>query len=94
LPSDRRLHGGTQHPLGRADRGTLIVGCSIALGLSLWTKLEQIEFPSVQSPAANTSALFGAGFYTLHHWKLECDESRLALIATLLVPLDFLCWQA
>ena len=40
--------------------------------------------------AAITSALFGAGFYTLHHWKLESTSRGLLLIGTLLVPLNFL----
>jgi len=75
---------------GELIGGTLIVGCSIALVLSLWTKLEQIEFFPFIILAAITSALFGAGFYTLHHWKLESTSRGLLLIATLLVPLDFL----
>src|SRR5262249_49146503 len=37
-----------------------------------------------------TAALFGAGFYTLNHWKLEATSRGLLLIGTLLVPLNFL----
>jgi hypothetical protein len=75
---------------GELIGGTLIVGCSIALVISLWNTLEQIPFFPFLIFAAITSALFGAGLYTLHHWKLESTSRGLLLIATLLVPLDFL----
>jgi hypothetical protein len=75
---------------GELIGGTLIVGCSIALVISLWQTLEKIEFFPFIILAAITSALFGAGFYTLHHWKLESTSRGLLLIGTLLVPLDFL----
>jgi hypothetical protein len=75
---------------GELIGGSLIVGCSIALVISLWQTLEQIPFFPFLIFAAITSALFGAGFYTLHHWKLESTSRGLLLIATLLVPLDFL----
>ena len=75
---------------GELIGGTLIVGCSIALVISLWTTLEQIEFFPFIILAAITGGLLGAGFYTLHHWKLESTSRGLLLIATLLVPLDFL----
>lgn len=75
---------------GELIGGTLIVGCSIALVISLWQTLEQIPFFPFLIFAAITSALFGAGFYTLHHWKLESTSRGLLLIATLLAPLDFL----
>jgi hypothetical protein len=35
-------------------------------------------------------ALFGAGEYTLHHWKLESTSRGLLVIALLLVPLNLL----
>ena len=75
---------------GELVGGTLIVGCSIALVISLWSQLEQIEFFPFLVFAAITSALFGAGFYTLHHWKLESTSRGLLMIGTLLVPLNFL----
>jgi hypothetical protein len=72
--------------------GMLIVGCSIALVISLWTtgKLEKIPFAPFVIFAAITTALFGAGWYTLRHWKLESTSRGLLVIATLLVPLNFL----
>ena len=75
---------------GELIGGTLIVGCSIALVISLWQTLEQIPFFPFLIFAAITSALFGAGFYSLHHWKLESTSRGLLLIGTLLVPLNFL----
>src|SRR5262249_27522484 len=40
--------------------------------------------------ATITAALFGAGLYTLRRWKLDSTSRGLLVIATLLVPLDFL----
>jgi hypothetical protein len=72
--------------------GLLIVGCSIALVISLWTtgKLERIPFAPFLILAGITASLFGAGWYTLRHWKLESTSRGLLVIATLLVPLNFL----
>jgi len=72
--------------------GLLIVGCSIALVISLWTtgKLEKIPFAPFVIFAMITGSLFGIGWYTLRHWKLESTSRGLLVIATLLVPLNFL----
>src|SRR5207245_4756903 len=72
--------------------GLLIVGCSIALVISLWTtgKLERIPFAPFLIFALITASLFGAGWYTLRHWKLESTSRGLLVIATLLLPLNFL----
>jgi hypothetical protein len=72
--------------------GLLIVGCSIALVISLWTtgKLEKIPFAPFVIFAFITTSLFGSGWYTLRHWKLESTSRGLLVIATLLVPLNFL----
>jgi hypothetical protein len=75
---------------GELIGGSLIIGCSIALVISLWQTIEQIPLFPFLLFTAITSALFGAGFYTLHHWKLEATSRGLLLIGTLLVPLDFL----
>jgi len=75
---------------GELVGGLLIVGCSIALVISLWRTLEQIPYFPFLVFAAITAALFGAGFYTLSHWKLESTSRGLLVIATLLTPLDFL----
>jgi hypothetical protein len=74
---------------GELVGGLLIVGCSIALVISLWQTLEQIPYFPFLIFAAITGALFGAGLYTLSHWKLESTSRGLLVIATLLVPLNF-----
>src|SRR5262249_32960688 len=75
---------------GELVGGLLMVGCSVALGLSLWQTLEQIPLFPFIILATITAALFGAGRYTLHHWKLEATSRGLLVIALLLVPLTFL----
>ncbi len=75
---------------GELVGGLLIVGCSIALVISLWQTLEEIPYFPFLVFAGITTALFGAGLYTLHHWKLEATSRGLLAIATLLVPLNFL----
>jgi len=76
---------------GELIGGTLIVGCSIALVISLWPTLEEkIPILPFVIFVAVTSGLMAAGLYTLHHWKLESTSRGLLLIGTLLVPLDFL----
>jgi hypothetical protein len=74
---------------GELVGGLLIVGCSIALVISLWQTLEQIPYFPFLIFAAITVALFGAGLYTLSHWKLESTSRGLLVIGTLLVPLNF-----
>ncbi|MGE3804894.1 MAG: hypothetical protein AB7K24_09505, partial [Gemmataceae bacterium] len=75
---------------GELVGGLLIVGCSMALVLSLWSKFA--DNPLYQSAifTAVTAMMFGAGLYTLHHWKLESTSRGLLIIAALLVPLNFL----
>jgi hypothetical protein len=76
---------------GELVGGLLIVGCSIALVISLWTTLkEQVPFFPFVVFAGITSVLFGAGLYTLHRWRLHSTSRGLLVIATLLVPLNFL----
>jgi len=74
---------------GELIGGLLMVGCSIALVISLWQTLEKIEYFPFLVVAAMTAALFGMGHYTLHRWKLPSTSRGLLVIATLLVPLNF-----
>jgi hypothetical protein len=74
---------------GELVGGLLIVGGSIALVISLWNTLQENPYFPFGIFAAVTAALFGAGLYTLHHWKLESTSRGLLVIATLLVPLCF-----
>src|SRR5207253_5544389 len=74
---------------GELVGGLLMVGCSIALVISLWHTLEQIPYFPFLIFTGITAALFGAGLYTLSHWKLQSTSRGLLVIATLLVPLTF-----
>src|SRR5262249_48651015 len=75
---------------GELTGGLLMVGCSVALVLSLWKTLEQIPLFPFIILAAITSLLFAIGRYTLPHWKLEATSRGLFVIALLLVPLNYL----
>lgn len=75
---------------GEVVGGLLIVGCSVALVISLWQTLQQIPYFPFIILATITAALFGAGLYTLERWKLQSTSRGLMMIASLLVPLDLL----
>jgi hypothetical protein len=75
---------------GELVGGLLIVGCSIALVLTLWHNLQALPYFPFLMFTALTAALFGAGQYTLHHWKLQSTSRGLLLIAMLLAPLNLL----
>jgi hypothetical protein len=76
---------------GELIGGLLIVGCSVALVISFWTQIAQFKFYLF---TAVTAALFGLGFYSERRWKLPTTSSGVLLIATLLVPLNFLAIAA
>jgi hypothetical protein len=75
---------------GELAGGLLIVGCSIALVVSLWRTLEELPYFTFLLIAGITAAVFGAGYYTLHHWKLKSTSRGLLVIALLLTPLNLL----
>lgn len=75
---------------GELVGGLLIVGCSIALVLTLWRDLRDLPYSSFLLAAGITAALFGAGQYTLHHWRLATTSRGLLVIALLLAPLNLL----
>ncbi len=75
---------------GELVGGLLVVGCSLALVLTLWRSLEQLPYFPFLLFTALTAALFGAGQYTLHHWKLTSTSRGLLIIALLLLPLNLL----
>lgn len=75
---------------GELAGGLLIVGCSIALVLSLWRTLEELPYFTFLLSAGITSAVFGAGYYTFHHWKLAGTSRGLLVISLLLTPLNLL----
>jgi len=75
---------------GELVGGLLIVGCSIALVLSLWNTLAKIPYYQFVVFSLATAAVFGVGLYTQHRWKLAATSHGVLVIASLLVPLNFL----
>ena len=69
-----------EHPLGRAGRRLLIVGCSIALVISLWPTLRNISVSPVRRPGRHDGQPSAPAFYTLSHWKLEATSRVLLII--------------
>ena len=79
---------------GELVGGLLIIGCSIALVISFWSQIA--ERPLLKFGLFNgvTAALFGVGLYTDRRWKIHTTSHGILLIATLLVPLNFLAIAA
>src|SRR5205814_462496 len=75
---------------GELVGGLLIVGCSIALVITLWQTLEHILYFPFFVFSSISVALFLAGWYTLHHWKLAATSRGLLVITLLLLPLNLL----
>jgi hypothetical protein len=79
---------------GEIVGGLLIIGCSTALVVSLWSQISQIPVLKFLIFTTVTAALFGIGLYTEHRWKLPTTSRGILTIATLLVPLNFLAIAA
>lgn len=79
---------------GEIIGGLLIIGCSTALVVSLWAQISQIPVLKFLIFTTVTAILFGIGLYTEHRWKLPTTSRGILMIATLLVPLNFLAIAA
>jgi hypothetical protein len=79
---------------GELVGGLLMVGCSIALVIYLWKEIEKIPYFQFLIFVGTTSAIFMVGVYALRRLKLETTSRGLLVIATLLVPLNFLVMAA
>jgi hypothetical protein len=79
---------------GEIIGGLLIIGCSTALVVSLWSQISQIPVLKFLIFTTVTAVLFGIGMYTEHRWKLPTTSRGILTIATLLVPLNFLAIAA
>ncbi len=79
---------------GELIGGMLIVLCSTALVVSLWSQIAAVPFVKFFVFTAVTAALFGVGLYTEHRWKLPTTSRGILITATLLVPLTFLAISA
>lgn len=79
---------------GEIVSGLLIVGCSIAMVISLRREIENLSERFVYLPALlfmlATAAIHGAGNYTLRRWNLRSTSRGVLIIATLLIPINFL----
>ena len=79
---------------GELVGGLLIVGCSIALVISFWSEIAARPLLKFGLFNGVTAALFGAGLYTDRRWKIHTTSHGVLMIATLLVPLNFLAIAA
>src|ERR1043166_9359400 len=79
---------------GEIIGGLLIIGCSTALVVSLWSQISAIPVLKFLIFTTVTAVLFGIGLYTEHRWKLPTTSRGILTIATLLVPLNFLAIAA
>jgi hypothetical protein len=75
---------------GELLSGLLIVGCAIGLVISLQDTLRHTipYFPAMLF-MCGTAAIHGSGIYTLRQWKLHTTSRGVLVIATLLIPLNF-----
>src|SRR5262249_44274376 len=55
---------------GELIGGLLIIGCSIALVVSLWSEIASRPLLKFSLSSTMTAGLFGLGFYSAHRWKL------------------------
>ncbi|MBS1791964.1 MAG: hypothetical protein JST85_29930 [Acidobacteria bacterium] len=79
---------------GELIGGLLIIGCSLALVISLWSQITAVPLLKFSVFVGVTAGLFGMGFYSAHRWKLPTTSRGALTISTLLVPLNFLAMTA
>ncbi|MBN1342590.1 MAG: hypothetical protein JXQ73_07920 [Phycisphaerae bacterium] len=79
---------------GELVGGLLIVCCSTALVISLWSRIEAIPVLKFLIFTAVTAALFGVGLFVHHRWNLPTTGHALLIISCLLVPLNLLAFAA
>lgn len=79
---------------GELIGGMLIIGGSVALVVSFWSQIAHHSFLQFAVFTGVTVALLGLGLYAEHRWKLPTTSRGILLIATLLVPLNFLAFAA
>jgi hypothetical protein len=79
---------------GELVGGLLIVGCSIALVISFWSEIATRPLLKFGLFNGVIAALFGVGIYTDRRWKIHTTSHGVLVIATLLVPLNFLAIAA
>src|SRR5690348_5246982 len=75
---------------GELVGGLLVVGCSLALVISLWQTFSDNPLFKFTTFTAAVAAVFGAGLYTLRRWKLASTSRGLLVVALLLTPVSTL----
>lgn len=79
---------------GEIIGGLLIIGCSLALVISLWAQITAVPLLKFSVFVGVTAGLFGIGFYSAFRWRLPTTSRGALTISTLLVPLNFLAMTA
>lgn len=79
---------------GELVGGLLIIGCSVALVISFWGQIAAKPFFQFGLFTSITTAALGLGLHAEHRWKLPTTSRGILLIATMLVPLNFLALAA
>ncbi|MFN0111540.1 MAG: hypothetical protein ACKVZH_21965 [Blastocatellia bacterium] len=79
---------------GEIVGGLLIIGCSLALVISLWSQITAVPLLKFSVFVGITAGLFGIGFYSAFRWRLPTTSLGALTISTLLVPLNFLAMTA
>ncbi len=79
---------------GEILSGLVIVGCSVALVITLWSTIAQYALLKFGVFTAVVASLFGLGLYAEHRWKLPTTSRGILVIAMLLVPLQFIAMAA
>ncbi|MAX23638.1 MAG: hypothetical protein CMJ19_03955 [Phycisphaeraceae bacterium] len=79
---------------GELIGGMLIICCSAALVISLWSQIQAIPVLKFMIFTTVNAALFGAGLFVHHRWKVPTTGRAILSIATLLVPLNLLAFAA
>lgn len=74
--------------------GLLIVCCSTALVISLWSQIQAIPILKFMIFTGVTAGLFGSGLFVQYRWNVPTTGRAVLSIATLLVPLNFLAFAA
>jgi hypothetical protein len=103
-PTPRRTIGEILHAFmdqrnirwGELISGLLIVGSAIGLVISLRaTALGELPYLSSLIFMLLTAVIFGGGMYSLKKWKLRNASRSVLVVASLLVPLNFLAgsWE-
>jgi len=79
---------------GELVGGLLIICCSTALVISLWSQISSIPTLRFLIFTGVTAAMFGAGLFVHHRWNLPTTGHAALIIGTLLVPLNLLAFAA